>query len=252
MIAVMMAAFHNPQILCDAATFDGSNDYMTRGAALTGGTNDEDYGVISVWVKHSASGDGTNRDIFSSETDAGFEKTWLRINTQDKFNLQLEGEVTFQVVDHFSGIKGGDTSWHHVLYSWDNAGQNFSFSYDDVGSDSPPGNQEFEGVDFANNDWVIGADYAAGKKYFGDMAELYISLGTYLDFSLVANRRKFISAGGKPVHLGADGSMPTGTAAIVYQHLDDGEAVANFATNAGTGGNFSITGTLVTAAGPSD
>jgi hypothetical protein len=39
----------------------------------------------------------------------------------------------------------------------------------------------------------------------------------------------------------------------MYHHLDNGEAVANFATNRGTGGNFTITGTLDTAStSPSD
>ena len=91
------------------------------------------------------------------------------------------------------------------------------------------------------------------KKLKGFFAEVSFAFGQSLDFSIVSNRRKFLSAGGKPVFLGADGSLPTGTAPIIYQHLDDGEAVANFATNRGTGGDFTITGTLDTGStSPSD
>jgi hypothetical protein len=39
----------------------------------------------------------------------------------------------------------------------------------------------------------------------------------------------------------------------MYLHLDDGETVNNFALNAGTGGDFTVNGTLATAAtSPSD
>jgi hypothetical protein len=72
------------------------------------------------------------------------------------------------------------------------------------------------------------------------LAEVYINLAEYVDLSVEANRRKFISSAGKPVNLGASGSVPTGTAPIMYFK---GPASA-FPTNLGTGGNFTVTGTL--------
>jgi hypothetical protein len=108
-------------------------------------------------------------------------------------------------------------------------------------------------LDYTGGDWSVGARPSGNLKFDGCLSEFYFAPGQYLDFSLVANRRKFISPTGKPVQLGLTGSLPTGTAPLMYHHLDDGEAVANFATNRGTGGNFTITGTLDTAASsPSD
>ena len=83
------------------------------------------------------------------------------------------------------------------------------------------------------------------SAFNGALAEVYFAPGQYLYFSIASNRRKFISRTGKPVHLGTTGMLPTGTAPLVYHHLDDAEAVANFATNRGTGGNFTITGNTI-------
>ena len=50
------------------------------------------------------------------------------------------------------------------------------------------------------------------------------------------NRRKFISAAGRPVNLGANGSGPTGNQPIIYCPTGDGT------NNLGYGGNFSANG----------
>ena len=71
-------------------------------------------------------------------------------------------------------------------------------------------------------------------------------------WSVVANRRKYITATVKPVDLGSDGSNP-GSQPIVYLSVRSNDAATVFATNKGTGGNFSITGALALAAtSPSD
>jgi hypothetical protein len=85
--------------------------------------------------------------------------------------------------------------------------------------------------------------------YEGDAADLWIAPGQFIDFSVEANRRKFIDADGKPVSLGADGSTPTGTAPAVFFSGDS----SSFATNKGTGGAFTLTGSLTDAlTSPSD
>jgi hypothetical protein len=66
-------------------------------------------------------------------------------------------------------------------------------------------------------------------------------------------RRKFISAAGKPVLLGADGSIPTGQAPAIFLHLDKGEHSSGFAINRGVGGTLALGGTLTGASSsPSD
>ena len=99
----------------------------------------------------------------------------------------------------------------------------------------------------------IGSEPAGGAKLNGCLAELYFNQAEYLDLDVTANRRKFNTASLKPTSLGADGSLPTGTAPILYHRVADGAAASTFATNLGTGGNFTITGTLDLASScPSD
>jgi len=73
-----------------------------------------------------------------------------------------------------------------------------------------------------------------------DLAELYMT-NEYLDLSMDANRRKFIDAfgaGAKPVDLGLDGSLPTGTQPLLY--LKGDASVWNSGANAGSAGTFSV------------
>jgi hypothetical protein len=78
---------------------------------------------------------------------------------------------------------------------------------------------------------------------------LYVNYATHLDLSVEANRRKFISAAGKPVSLGANGSTPTGSQPIIYL----ANPTATWQDNLGAGGNFTENGALADAAtNPSD
>ena len=95
---------------------------------------------------------------------------------------------------------------------------------------------------------VMAATSAGSAKVHGDLAEVYIAYGQYLDFTVTSNRRKFISSTGKPVNLGTDGSLPTAVSPSVYFHLAHSEAPADFGLNRGSGGNFTVQGSLTTAA----
>ena len=95
-------------------------------------------------------------------------------------------------------------------------------------------------LDFAVPDTP--ADFGT-PLFTGDIADVYIAPGQFIDFSVEANRRKFISADGKPVDLGSNCSTPTGTAPAV---CFSGNA-SSFGTNKGTGGAFTLTGTLTDA-----
>ena len=99
----------------------------------------------------------------------------------------------------------------------------------------------------ANKNTNVGghiSTFASGATLLdGDLAEFYYNPGASLDFSDAANRAKF-AVDGKPIFLETDGSGPTGSAPVLYLHQDAGEAPANFKDNKGTGGDYTITGTL--------
>ena len=79
----------------------------------------------------------------------------------------------------------------------------------------------------------------------GDIAEVYYAQ-EYVDLSVQANREKFISGtgtGAKPVDLGNDGSIPTGTQPLIY--FRGAKDTWNAGTNAGSGGDFTMSGAVV-------
>lgn len=86
--------------------------------------------------------------------------------------------------------------------------------------------------------------------YKGDASDVYIAPGQYIDFSDVAVQAKFRDpVTHKPVYLGANGELPTGTPPQVFFSGDS----SSFATNRGLAGPFTLTGALTNAnSSPSD
>jgi hypothetical protein len=227
----------------NAVDFDGTNDFLTRGAGLTGAA-DALTGIFSAWVRLDG-GDGAARVIFTSAA-AGVVIT---VNTGNKFLFTFTDvntdDFSFQTVNAYTA----GATWRHVLASWNITGAVQQLYITDASDKAAGALDAIDVIDYTQTDWAVGGTTAGGSKFNGCMAELYFAPGQFLDFSVEANRRKFISAAGKPVDLGADGSTPTGTAPLVYLNGDE----TTFGTNAGTGGNFTITGTLTAAStSPSD
>ena len=99
-------------------------------------------------------------------------------------------------------------------------------------------------LDYTRTEWAIGATVAAASDFDGRIAELYFAPGQYLDFSIAANRRKFITSSLKPADLGPHGENPLfGTKPILYMPYPT-------EYNYGTGGNFAKVGTPAQSGGP--
>lgn len=238
-VGILVAAL--PSFTVDGVHFDETTDSMARGAALTG-VSDSGQFIFSCWAKVASTGSGfvvlfQNQ---SSTVQISVSNEIYHVAADATYTNALEGAGATGVVD--------DT-WHHILIVGKASTNELSVyldgTLDDAGAVTVIGTPST--FNFTDTDWNIGAGNAM------DLAELYFAPGQWLDFSVASNIEKFRSALGKPVDLGTDGSTPTGSAPAVYLHIDDGEAAANFATNAGTGGDFSITGTLTTAStSPSD
>lgn len=233
---------------CDSADFDGTNDYMLRGGALTG-VVDGKKGIFSCWVRIDG-GDGNSGRLFTSALAAS-ERIVVARTAGNLFQVAAANSAGAQILNIFTvGTYTAGATWRHVLSSWDLGTVGARHIYITDVSDISVTTFTDDTIDYAmaSPDYAVGAriDGNATTIFNGCMAELYFNAVDYLDLSVEANRRKFISSSLKPVDLGADGSTPTGTAPAVYLHLANGEAAANFATNRGAGGNFTITGTLDT------
>jgi len=247
-----MASYANQLIFVDSADFDGTSDYMTRGAGLTGAA-DSKTGIFSCWTRIDG-GDGTIRRFFNAANGVGGALKGFRVslNATNNFimtGLNAAGTVIFQQYSTTAYVAGA--TWRHLLASWSMTVTAHLYVTDV--SDRTSLTFTDDTLDYTETEWAVGAVANGAEKWNGCLAELYFAPGQYLDFSVEANRRKFISASGKPANMGFDGSVPTGIAPLAYQHLNKGNAVADFAINRGTGGNFSITGTLDTgSSSPSD
>lgn len=103
-------------------------------------------------------------------------------------------------------------------------------------------------------DSVFGA-HGVGTPVFGYYADLWMgSRPSFVDLSNPGNRAKFINqTTGKPVDLGADGSLPFGTGPQVYLTVQGSDPASTFLVNAGTGGGTysdrSIYGSFVDSTG---
>ena len=250
--AFLSLASRAPLLVCDSADFDGTNDYMTRGAGLDGAA-DSKSGIISCWARIDG-GDASTLIILDAIIGATIPFRLRRLNT-NLIVITGENAAGTDILELTTvATYTSSATWLHILSSWNLAVPGASHLYINDVSDKSATTFTDDTIDYTHTDWGIGATPSTGGgKWNGCLAELYFAPGQYLDFSLAYNRRKFISTSGKPVYLGADGSVPTGTAPIVYQRVADGAAVATFATNLGTGGNFSITGTLdLGSTNPSD
>lgn len=212
-----------------ATHFDANSDYLSR-ASFTGAA-DGKTGILSVRVKFEAS--GTIKRIFGS-TGLDFMLQQLGANT---IRFESYGTASMAIM-MTSATTITDTAWHHILCAWDSAVAGNNKMYIDRVDATVTINQRNDVVcDYTLTGWNVNA--ATTGSWSGDIAEVYFAPNQWLDLTNPANVLKFTGSDGKPVSLGSDGTAP-----IVY--LKD--AYSTFGTNSGTGGNYTVNGTLTAAA----
>jgi hypothetical protein len=227
----------------NAVRFDGTNDYLLRGAGLSG-ASDSKVGILSFWFQFQG-GDGSDQAIFAgAATTVQIVKT-----TANKIRLILQNSgFAFGWDASTSTAYTADSTWHHFLASW-NVGTSAGYIYVDDSSDLSEATNTDQDIEWTQSDWGIGSTTGAGNKLNCEIADFYLNIATSLDLSSTANRRKFIDANDKPVDLGSDGSTPTDAAPLIFL----ANPTASWQTNLGSGGGFTENGALTSAAdSPSD
>lgn len=232
-------------ILVSGADFNGSTDYMTTGAGLTGAA-DGKVGTVSFWFRLDG-GDGTSMTMFHAATTIGGATSRFRVRHESNdtitvVGLNAAGSTILTLTTNATYT--ASATWLHFLASWDLANGLGNLYVSDVSKLAVGSTLTNDSIDYTVADWAIGAQANAGTPFNGCLSEFYFAL-EYTDLTSATVRHKFITSTIKPMYLGTDGGIPTGTAPIVYQHITLGTAVTTFATNNGTGGNFTITGTPV-------
>ena len=196
---------------------------------------------MSFWFRIDG-GDAARMKLLSASNGAPI---YCERTAGDIFNLGALNSVSTTILDISTAATHiTSTTWKHFLASWDLATAGARFIYISDVADLSVTTFTDDTIDYdATADWLVGARSAADQKFNGVLAEFFFHT-TYLDISVVANRRKFISATSTFVDLGANGSTPLGVQPLIYQRVATAAAASTFATNLGSGGDFTITGTL--------
>lgn len=234
------------EFVTSGSDYDGA-DYATRGAGLSG-IADGKQGTVSVWVRIDG-GDGSARNLLVALTAVGgaTQRTRVHLNTTNNFRVAAQNAAATTVLDISSaGTYTAGPVWRHFLASWDLATGSKHIYINDHRDNFTDTTSTDDTIDYTHADWAVGGTAAGTLLFSGCIAELFFATA-YIDLSVVANRRKFISSGGKPVNLGPTGALPLGVQPPLY--APDG----NPSINLGSGGNFTMVGAPDTAStSPSD
>ena len=215
--------------------FDGTNDYLDRGAGLTGASDSKLF-AFAAWLFVDSSGSG-ERWILSND---GTNPTRIFIDTDNSLRIVAANAADTTILDMQTSPLTLDR-WVHVVVSIDLADiANRHIYVDDTSDIATVTTYTDDTIDFTKTDWFIGAEADTSSKFKGGMAELFFETDEYIDLSVEANRRLFYSLHGRPANLGSDGSTPLGVTPLVYLS-------GSFETNLGGGGDFTLTGALSTS-----
>lgn len=229
---------------------DGATDYLARGGVLTG-VADGKQATGSLWFRTSNAGmpSGTAmQELFVSTRNAdNFAAFGVGVGSGPDIRVTADtgGSTSNALLMNTTALTPNDGNWHHVLFSFDMADTAKRHLYIDDVSDMSVTTYVDTVLNFVELDHYIGRGKgtAANSQFSGDLADLWMDFGTYIDLSIEANRRKFISAAGMPIYLGPDGSIPTGDKPDIFLSGDD----VLFASNRGTGGGFTENGAITYA-----
>lgn len=193
-------------------------------------------GLLSLWI-YVPSGSGILEIATGKVESPAIGIIGIVINGSAGPSLQFNSgaAASYQLVildEEISTIN--EDAWNHLLFSFDSSVPE-SYMYINDSLESSSG-------DIFNTDGVVAWDEVFSFEISPsldtfDLAEFYLT-NEYLDISVTANRRKFISAAGAPVDLGSDGSTPTGTQPLVY--LSGTAAYWNLGLNFGSSGSFTM------------
>lgn len=226
--------------------FDGLDDWLERVGAFNGVTDGKQV-AGSVWFKRV--GVGTLYCIGPEAEGSGApnQMEWM---ASDHFRLSWRRAGGGLACDVVTQKPITDTmSWHHIAFSVDANDATKTRLYVDGAANLEPG-YDVTGYDMDNtgSSWGLFSNDNGLDKYDGEVAELWLSLDHYLDFADPTVMAKFRSQDGRPVDLGTNGELPTVTSPAIYLSVREGDPASVFATNRGTGGDFTLHGTLVSSA----
>jgi hypothetical protein len=218
--------------------FDGTNDFLS----LTGSLSAADSKLFtgSLWARRTGAFATPDVNIARGET-GGAHRWAVNFASTDQLIITARDLSAVQqlAIRAATPVTETDTNWHHFMWSIDMASASNRHVYRDGVEDILVVTYTDTVLDFTTDNVGVSGDATGAGKFVGDLAQVYMNFGEFIDLSILSNREKFIQGGG-PVDLGADGSLPTGNVPNLFLN----GPTATWATNLGTGGGFTENGAL--------
>lgn len=203
-----------------AVTFDGMNDDLNRGSALSGAQAGKE-GTVSFWLKQV--GDELNY-IRDTDGEVQFQGYGVSIytNSSGGINFRLQEAATTGSILWIGGASPGSASaskgWSHVLAAWNLTTPEAHVYVGDVDVKFDSIGPTIGNIAYTQTENHIGRPApghgSSSLRLNGDLFD-YWEAHEFIDISVEANRRKFITPDRKPVDLGADGTNP-GVTPIIF------------------------------------
>ena len=225
----------------EGVSFDGTNDYLSRTSDLTGNADGKTF-TFSCWVYFVTT--GTTQRIYTVQSGAGGEngfQAYITNTGQFIINNYVDGGGggANRTLTFTSSLLVPEKTWSHIVFSCDltNTSNRHLYINDVLDSSVTYGYYNNLNIDFALAEHYIGYVNGFSQNVKGRLAHVYLDY-TYRDLSVEANRRLFITDDFKPA------SGLASLSPILYLPLTDADTAGD---NSGTGGDFTVNGTLDTA-----
>lgn len=232
-----LAIKSRPKYRTIAANFDGTNDYGNLGGSPAGIIDGDKISLVV-----SIDFTGTGGPIIRARPGAVLDPLSIALEGGGNIGISCSNSGGAQITSMLSTTTySSSDGWKLFLFS--KSGTTLHLYDGDTDIKDAPITNIAGDIDLTTTDWYVGGFNLAGNRLAANFADLWFN-NSYIDFSMEANRRKFVDVRGKPVWKGLDGSLPTGTAPLIFLRRNVGESADSFLTNKGTGGGFTVNGAL--------
>lgn len=217
--------------------FDGTNDYLSTGAPLTG-LADGPTGTVAFRVASGA--DGTWKNILRLTGD----RFKLLQSTSNSYSLEVYNSAATKILYMLTSAVVVTDGMTTVLMSWDLTTAAAELCHQCINDVC---NTDFVtkvagNVDYSTTTGVGAFASDTGVTLYNGNAEFLWFDDTYIDLSVSTNRDKFLQ-----VNIGTTGEGPTGLSPIIYLTGSASEWNDAGGINLGTGGPFYMSGEVVNA-----
>ena len=226
------AASQGGAVTPEGVSFDGTNDYLSRSSDLSGNADGKTF-TFSAWFYHTMD---SGKDLILYRVGSGIFHITIKANNKVMIGAYNGGDIIDVRTTDYDVPKN---TWNHLLISMDTSVGNTTKTHIYLNDVSLTGGLTSSTVVNSNIDFTQSTHnvhrYSDSTPSRG--AHLYLDY-TYRDLSNSSNRRLFITEDLKPADDQASLSP------ILYLPLTDADTAGN---NSGTGGDFTVNGTLDTA-----